>query len=301
MDERSLALDGDLPFGARRLPASLERFRSFANRLGADPLSRRFASIARRSLIVGRRDPFDVDVFDSCRARLYPRTNRCERRVFLGVNSWDPAEREAIRAELYATAGQDPFVFVDCGANVGLYGLFVASEALRCGREVQLVSIEPDPINLSRLRFNLVASGVKDAQVFGCALGQYERIGRLLSTQSNRGEVRLARDGEDARGAVDVPVRTLPSILREAGTDRVDVMKLDIEGAEHAALSALFSSAPQSVWPSMIVLEIGKRRLRLDAYQLCSEYGYDLALRTRVNVILRRSRAADLNSDTEHR
>ena len=301
MDERSLALDGDLPFGAKRLPALLERLRLFANRLGADALSRRFASIARHSLIVGRRDPFDVDVFDLCRARLYPRTNRCERRVFLGVNSWDPAEREAIRAELYATADRGPFVFVDCGANVGLYGLFVVSEAIRCGREACLVSIEPDPVNLSRLGFNLAASRVKDAQIFGCALGEREHTGRLLSTQSNRGEVRLAKDGEDARGAVDVPVRTLSSILEEAGLDRVDVMKLDIEGAEYVTLRALFDRSPTSMWPSMIVLEIGKRRLRLDAFQLCTEHGYDLAQRTRVNVILRRSNSADLNLDKEHR
>ena len=96
MDERSLALDGDLPFGATRLPAFLERFCLFANRLGADTLSRHFASIApRHSLIVGRRDPFDVDVFDLSRTRLYPRTSRCERRVFPDIDSWEPAEREA--------------------------------------------------------------------------------------------------------------------------------------------------------------------------------------------------------------
>jgi FkbM family methyltransferase len=278
----------------------LERLRIFANKLGADALSMRFASIARHSLIFGRRDPFDIDVFELCRARVYPRTNRCERRVFLGVNSWDPAEREALRAKIAATAGRGPFVFVDCGANVGLYGLYVVSEATRCGREVQLVSIEPDPVNLSRLRFNLAASRVRNAQIFGCALGDRDYTGRLLSAQSNRGEVRLAADGDDMQGAVDVPVRTLPRILEEAGLARVDVMKLDIEGAEYPALRALFEESPKSLWPSVILLEIGKRKLRLDAFQLCIDHGYTLAQRTRVNVILRRPDIAETKVKMEH-
>jgi FkbM family methyltransferase len=287
MVERSLALEDDAPFGAKRLPEPLERFRALANKLGAGPISRRVVSLARRGLILGRNDPFDVNVFEFCHARLYPRTNRCERRVFLGVNSWDAAERDVLKAEIAAGVGDGPFVFVDCGANVGLYSLFAASEAARRGRWAWIVAIEPDPINLSRLRFNLSASGLEDAQVFGCALGDHEHTGCLLSLQVNRGEVRLAGEGDDMRGAVAVPVRTLPDVLREAGLDRVDAMKLDIEGAEYPTLRALFTDAPQSLWPSMVLLEIGKRHPRLDAYQLCLDHGYELVRRTRLNVILR--------------
>jgi FkbM family methyltransferase len=301
MDERIIALDGGLPFGAMRLPSLLERFRIWANRLGRDPLSRRFASIARRSCIIWRPDPFDVNVFDRCRARLYPRSNRCERRVFLGVNSWDPDERAAIGRALHAAPAKRSFVFVDGGANVGLYSLFVASEARRIGRSAHIVAIEPDPVNLSRLRFNIAASDVPDAHVFGYALGERAEMGRLLSEQENRGEVRLARADEQGDSFIEVPVRPLPMMLAEAGVDHIDVLKLDIEGAEYPALRGLFSQAPQSLWPTMIVLEIGKRKLRMDAFQLCTEHGYGLAERTRVNAILRRPPEADILLKVETR
>ncbi|NJM33690.1 MAG: FkbM family methyltransferase [Rhodomicrobium sp.] len=207
---------------------------------------------------------------------------------FLGVNTWEPDERAALKAEIDAGKKDDTFIFVDCGANVGLYGLFVASEAARSGRKARIISVEPDPINLSRLRFNYAASGISDICIFDCALGDHDHVGRLLSEQRNRGEVRLANDGDDTQRAIEVTVRTLPGILLDAGLDHVDVIKLDIEGAEYSALRALFSEAPKSLWPSVIILEIGKRQPRLDAYQLCIDYGYESARRTRINVILRR-------------
>lgn len=37
------------------------------------------------------------------------------------------------------------------------------------------------------------------------------------------------------------PVRALPSIMRELGHDRIDLLKLDIEGAEYAVLSAMLA------------------------------------------------------------
>ena len=129
MNDRSLNFDEQPPFGALRLPALVENFRNAINVMGAGIVSRRVISVARRGCLAGRHDPIDIDVFGQCRARLYPRSNRCEKRVFLGVNSWDLDERTAISADMEASPSSPPFVFIDGGANVGLYSLYVASEA----------------------------------------------------------------------------------------------------------------------------------------------------------------------------
>jgi hypothetical protein len=198
MVEHGTEQDGQPPFGMLRLPASIETLRNLANKLHANAVSRRLMSLARRGCLAGRSDPIDVEVFGNCRARLYPRSNRCEKRVFLGVHSWDAAERDAISEQFSQASMSRPFVFVDGGANVGLYSLYVASEARRLKRDVRIIAIEPDPINLRRLRFNIAASQVHEIIVAPFALGSREDTGRLLSVQTNRGEVRLARSEEHA-------------------------------------------------------------------------------------------------------
>jgi FkbM family methyltransferase len=289
MGKRAEALDSDLPFGAFELPAIVESFRSTADRLRGDAYSRRLMSLARRACLLGRRDPIDVQIFGRCRARLYPRSNRCEKRVFLGVNSWDRDERLAVSQRLSASPAGRPFVFVDGGANVGLYSLFVASEARRLGRSVTVVAIEPDPVNLIRLDFNRTASRADEILIAPYALGEKDAVALLLSSQTNRGEVRLARAEESVDGGVEVRVRSLPNVLDELGIAYIDVLKLDIEGAEYSALSGLFAGASEAMWPSMIILEVGKSDHLSNACRLCLDKNYAVTQRTALNVILRRA------------
>ncbi len=300
MDKRSTALDGDLPFGALRLPSVIENFRVTTNRLKGDPVSRRVVSLARRACLLGRSDPIDVDVFEHCRARLYPRSNRCEKRVFLGVNSWDFPERAAITQALMAAPSERPFVFVDGGANVGLYSLFVSSEARRLGRTARIIAIEPDPTNLGRLRFNVSASGASEIHIAPYALGDQSQTGVLISLQANRGEVRLASGDETVDGGVEVSIKTFPHVLDEVGIAYVDCLKLDIEGAEYPALSGLFSEGRETIWPSMIILEVGRGTPTSEAYRLCAGKGYNLTRQTAMNVILHRPRQTGGTEKMEH-
>jgi FkbM family methyltransferase len=296
MVEQSMELDGQPPFGALRLPAPVETFRNIANKMHANAVSRRLMSLARRGCLAVRSDPIDVEVFGNCRARLYPRSNRCEKRVFLGVHSWDAAEREAISQQMQQAPASRPFVFVDGGANVGLYSLYVASEARRLKRDVRIIAIEPDPVNLRRLRFNIAASQAQEITVAPFALGSREDTGRLLSVQSNRGEVRLARAEEKAEGIVEVPIRPLRDILVEAGVEHADALKLDIEGAEFPTLQALFAEAAPDLWPGMIILEVGRNKAPTEAFRLCTEAGYVQLQRTGINALLIRQTMNSTNN-----
>ncbi len=109
------------------------------------------------------------------RLRLHPRHNICEKGVLFTPQLYDAPERAALatRIEKGGHAGQ-PFVFVDIGANVGLFSLFVASCA---GTRANIVAIEPDRENLRRLRFNIDANAGLPIHVVPCALGEAE--GRL--------------------------------------------------------------------------------------------------------------------------
>jgi len=283
MIERSL---GEPPFGRLRLPASVEYLRSTANKMQDGVIARRVMSMARRLCLAGRADPIDVDLFHDGRARLYPRSNRCEKRVFLGVNSWDARERAVIAAVMRAASAARPFIFVDGGANVGLYSLFVAGEARRLNQDYRIIAIEPDPQNLGRLRFNIAATGARQVAIFAVALGEKPGHSVLLSEQSNRGEVRLAASGAETQGGTPVEVRPLAAILAEAGAAEVDVLKLDIEGAELATLRGFFAQAPRSSWPRSIILEIERGGKPTEAAALCISAGYVLREKAHLNAIL---------------
>lgn len=277
MAERRLA---DHPFGSFALTGAAGALRAFANGLPDNRPARWLMSAARKLCLAGRDDPADVSIFGDLSARLYPRTNRCEKRMFLGETTWDAAERAAIGEALAAAPASRPFVFVDGGANVGMYSLSTISQARAIGREVKVVAVEPDPTNLGRLRDNLAASNAVEATVIPAALGAERGTARLESEQANRGEVRIG-----AAGTVEVPLLPLADVLTEADVDHVDALKLDIEGHELPVLTAFFDSAPKALWPRLILLEVHKHG-ETPAFDLCLARGYGVARRTRLNALL---------------
>lgn len=238
-------------------------------------------SLVRKALLAGRAEPIDAAIFGNLHARLYPTTNRCEKRMFVGERTWDAEERQAIGKALAAASPDRPFVFVDGGANVGMYSLSTISQARAAGRPIKVVAIEPDPVNLGRLRDNLAASAAHEAVVAPYALGAERGVAMLATDQTNRGEVRVSD-----QGTLEVPVEPLADILAENGLDHVDALKLDIEGFELPVLTALFDRAPKSLWPRLILLEVHKKG-ETPAYDLCLAKGYVLAHRTRLNALLR--------------
>lgn len=277
------------PFGTYRLPGKLEAFRRGGNTLPDSFLGRRMASLIRKlCLLLGGDGPFDIPVFERQNARVYPRSNRCEKRAFSGLRSWDRAER-AFLGDAIAKAA-DEFVFVDAGANVGFYSLFVVDACAQREHPVKALAIEPDPINRARLTFNIVASHCHNVAICPDALGGNTRMAELVDHDSNRGEVRLGDtvdNGWSKPAATQVRVRPLVDVLAEHDVTRIDALKLDIEGVEHETLDAFFANAGFDLWPELIVLEVGRSGTS-DAYELCRRMGYEPVMSARINSILRR-------------
>ncbi|CAN5141171.1 FkbM family methyltransferase [soil metagenome] len=271
----------DHPLGTYALSGATLAWRNWANGLPDSKPARWVMSLVRRFTLSGRAEPVDVPIFAGLHARLYPTTNRCEKRMFVGERTWDAEERAALGKALAASRPDRSFVFVDGGANVGMYTLSMLSEARKAGRAVKAIAIEPDPTNLGRLRDNLAASAAHEASVAPYALGAERGVAMIESEQTNRGEVRVSD-----KGTVEVALMPLAEILAEAGVDYVDALKLDIEGYELPVLTAFFAKAAKALWPRLILLEVQKHG-ETPAYDLCLKSGYELAERTRLNALLR--------------
>ncbi len=230
---------------------------------------------------------FDREIFGSQRARLHPADNLSEKRVLMTPCFWDPVERELLRRALCAHTGERPFVFVDVGANAGLYSIYMRSAADEESKTIKIVAVEPAPAVLERLRFNLDASQACDIQVLPWAVTERNASVKLYLNTHNRGESTLLGSGE----YVTVEGRTLGDVFTMTGSTVIDAMKIDIEGAELPALSGMFSQVEQPLWPRWIVIEGADGGRNGDAIGLCLAKGYTIAACTRMNSVLKLKRS----------
>jgi FkbM family methyltransferase len=180
----------------------------------------------------------------------------------------DEREQELIGAFL----GNAPGTFVEVGANDPI--LLSQTRHLE-GRGWDGILVEPLREYAEQLR-----SG-RRARVFQVAAGAPEDEGKKLPLLV-AGALSTLESSivEDVRPSEirHVPVRTLDSMLAEAGLDRVDFLSIDVEGAELAVLRG-FSIARYR--PRLILVEDDVHDLTKHVY--LTARGYKLVRRTALN------------------
>jgi FkbM family methyltransferase len=121
----------------------------------------------------------------------------------------------------------------DVGANLGYFSM-VAGELV--GRTGRIISVEPDPRVVEVLAKNVEANGFQNATVVRAA------------AYNSSGEVSLGCAPATSWSGIDykrpttrIAVRalTLDSISDQLGLDRVDLVKIDVEGAETVVLEGM--------------------------------------------------------------
>ncbi len=120
---------------------------------------------------------------------------------------------------------------VDIGANIGYFAMLSASVV---GPSGYVLAIEPNPRNARMLEASRRANGFDHLTLSQTAAGP--RTGLLALHRSHSNGTTSALPGElaDMLGAETVPC-VPPDALVEAGR-RIDLIKVDVEGAEYLAL-----------------------------------------------------------------
>ena len=231
-------------------------------------------------------EPVDTTVWNA-RVRLYPSRNSCEKNALFTPQMLDVIERgelaDALDRRLAEAGG---FTFIDIGANVGLYSLFVAA---RGGPRTRILAIEPQPGIVERLRFNLEANAGFEFTVLPIAVADREGEIDLVIDPRDSGGTHLGVGRPAASGAETVCVRCRPllAILREAAIAAIDAMKIDIEGAEDLALAPFLEAAPQALLPRLLLIEVRPADWGVDLSALLRRRGYIIATRSRHNAVWR--------------
>jgi FkbM family methyltransferase len=224
--------------------------------------------------------PLDVKLWGR-NARLHLESNYSEMKAVLNPASYSRTDFDFIRKHLPKTG-----VFLDVGANAGMFSLFASS---LLGRGGVVVSVEPQPEVFARLKFNLTtandlaAEGVRTVLV-QAALGP-ETATAELSIPEELGQASLRTEVGGKR--ISVPMIPLGDLLRREGIPRVDVMKIDVEGFEDAVLQTFFQQEARPLFPRAILMEhCNSDRWRWDCVAELKRLGYVEAHRDKANVFL---------------
>jgi FkbM family methyltransferase len=117
-------------------------------------------------------------------------------------------------------------VVVDCGANIGITSLFLAARY----PGATILSVEPHPENFALLKTN-VARVPRILPIRACVTGASQSAVRFTTHQPAWGN-RIATDDH----GVLVPAITIEELCKQTGIEKIDLLKLDIEGAEEQVL-----------------------------------------------------------------
>lgn len=123
---------------------------------------------------------------------------------------------------------------LDCGANVGVF----VRESLNAGAK-RVIAIEPAPENIECLRRNF-ASEIQGGKVVIYPKGVWDKDDFLtlnIDHGNSAADSFVLHPEHSSASTQKLPLTTIDKLVPELGLDRVDFIKMDIEGAEVKALT----------------------------------------------------------------
>lgn len=124
--------------------------------------------------------------------------------------------------------------YVDVGANKGYFALLAAKHLNGTG---QVLAFEPEPSNCHCIQQSLQANGYTKVKILEVALSDCNERGSLYLGEKSGWHTLLPDLPQRGKGTIEVEQRRLDTVLNEFGTGRVDVIKIDVEGAELRVLA----------------------------------------------------------------
>ena len=75
-------------------------------------------------------------------------------------------------------------------------------------------------------------------------------------------------------------------LLQSERIDRLDAIKIDVEGCEDRILVPFFRSARRLLWPRLLIIEDAGDAWSMDLFSFLATTGYRIAARSKQNVML---------------
>jgi FkbM family methyltransferase len=215
--------------------------------------------------------------YDGLRVRLFLGNDLSQSLFVLG--SFEPNEFVFLRHVL-----EPGMVMLDGGANDGLYSLYAAR---RVGPQGLVLAVEPSAREFARLKANIELNRLENVKPFKLALGSRVGDAHLAVAEArhagmNTLDPAVAPASPDVWGDTkeSVALETIDALVARCGVQRLDVVKLDVEGSEVDALEGAYSAIAR--FRPTILLEAEDARLATqgrskdDLVRAMAELDYEL-------------------------
>lgn len=191
-------------------------------------------------------DPIIFNWHSGLKVKIYP--NNDLGRVLYISGTYEPNSLILLKRLLSENS-----VFFDIGANVGIFSI---SASRWVGEGGQVIAFEPSSRERKFLADNILLNDLTNVRVEPVAISKQSGLGILnLAIDKHNGQNTLCRqfayEGVSSGETESVEVMTIDDYVCEHNISRVDVIKMDIEGAEYDALQGA-SETLKKMRPSLI-------------------------------------------------
>ena len=188
-----------------------------------------------------------MDWINGLRLRIYP-GNEVFRSIFVrGI--YDPSLVTVIN-KLLPSEG----VFIDVGANMGYCSLLMSKTV---GEDGKVFAIEPSERDFLRLVDNVSLNKLDNVNVYRLAISNKSGIAKISIAPEERSALNTLGEAFSNKGieelrTEEVSSTTLDKFVEQEEINRIDVIKMDIEGSEFKALKGARNSI-EKYRPTLIV------------------------------------------------
>jgi FkbM family methyltransferase len=276
-----------LPFGSLAPAPTVNHLLSVCHREHGPRSSRLLAPVLRKIMTRLTALPVDICV-GGFNLRCQFTDNYSEKKFVFTPWRYDQHERQLLRDHL-----PEDGVFLDIGANIGLYTL-TAMQVIGAGGRI--LAFEPNPATRQRLLFNTTANATSHSATaltvldMGVADRESQFVLKLDSSNlgassiSDHNRSRLT-EADPRRTDVVINCKPLLAIVKEQQLEHVDVIKIDIEGAEDKAMGPYLREAPETLLAKLIIIENSPQLWGEDIFALLIQRGYLRILQNRMNSV----------------
>jgi FkbM family methyltransferase len=190
------------------------------------------------------------------------------------TGQYEPQETALVQAIL-----KPGMTFVDVGANWGYFTMLAAHHVEKKGR---VICLEPDPRLFTVLKENISVNHLDQVTALPIAAGSRSGWLTLAGYDESGGNFGLSRVVNQSSGSdqtFQVAAQTLDEVFRQESLEVVDLVKMDIEGAESQALLGMQQSlANQRVHRLLLELHpaqlAGQGQSAADLIERIRDFGY---------------------------
>jgi FkbM family methyltransferase len=142
---------------------------------------------------------------------------------------------ETSNLDIFESLLEPGMCVLDLGANIGLYSAIAAQ---RVGPQGRVIAVEPSADNCSFIKKTAQRNSFTNLSVVQKAAGARVESGFLYLCSTNKADHRIY-DPSHRRERVPVEIAPVDFMLEELGIPRIDVMKIDTQGAELFAFDGM--------------------------------------------------------------